>query len=98
MNLGTIARSNSKGQLVIPKRIRDELGINTDMLLNITLRGDGIFIRPLEKSLETSDSRKISLELLKKTAGAWKGDNWPATQEKRKKIELESAKVRRIAW
>ena len=98
MNLGTIAKSNSKGQLVIPKKIRDKLGINTDMLLNITLRGDGIFIRPLEKSLETSDSRKISLELLKKTAGAWKDDDWQATEKKRREIELNSAKARRNAW
>ncbi|MEK7188718.1 MAG: AbrB/MazE/SpoVT family DNA-binding domain-containing protein [Patescibacteria group bacterium] len=98
MNLGTVTRPNSKGQIVIPKKFRDELGIDKDVLLNITFQGNGFYVTPLEKSLVTSDSRKILLEVLKMTAGAWKGDDWPETEKKRRKVELAVAKKRRSAW
>lgn len=84
--------------MVIPKKIRDELGIHEGVLLTVTVRGDGVYISPLEKSLGTSDSKKIALEILKRTAGSWAGDSWEETESKRREIELKVAEKRRKAW
>ena len=98
MNLGTVTRPNAKGQIVIPKRFREELGIDEHVLLNLTLKGNGVYVAPLDKSLATSGSRDITLEILKKTAGAWKKDSWDKTARKRRVIELRAAEERKKAW
>lgn len=61
MNIGTIVTSMDRGQITIPKAYRDKLGITPKTLLNVTLEGDKIVIRLLEKML--SD---VSLRLRKK--------------------------------
>ena len=88
MNLGIVTKPNAKGQIVIPKRFRDELGIDKDVLLSLTIKGNGVYITPLDKSIATSDSRRVYIEMLKRTAGTWTGDDWGKTETKRKKIEL----------
>ena len=98
MNIGIVARPNSKGQIVIPKKFRDELGIEEGVLLNLTLRGNGVYISPIEKTVASSPSREMSFEILKKTAGAWGGDTWEETDEKRHEIEIEASKTRKRAW
>ncbi|KKQ74030.1 MAG: hypothetical protein US96_C0043G0001, partial [Candidatus Woesebacteria bacterium GW2011_GWB1_38_5b] len=76
MNLGVIAKPNSKGQIVIPKKFREELGIDKDVLLNISIKGRGVYITHFNKSIPTSGSQDVYLEILKRTAGSWAGDNW----------------------
>lgn len=98
MNLGIITKPNIKGQVVIPKKFRDKLGIDQEVLLSLTLKGQGIYITPLEKSIASKDSRSLLLEVLKKTAGSWIGDNWPQTEIRRKKIELAASRKRKRAW
>ena|SRR5258708_8973017 len=99
MNLHTVTKPNSKGQVVIPKKFREELGINEDVLLSLTLRGNGVYITPLDKSLGTSDSKQIALEILRRTQGAWKDDDdWDKTEARRRKIELKAAEERRKLW
>ncbi len=98
MNLTTITKPNSKGQIVIPKKFREELKINENVFLNLILRGNGVFITPFGRSVTTSDSKKISLEVLKKTAGAWRGDDWQKTERDRRKTELSASKKRKTAW
>lgn len=56
-----IVTSMDRGQITIPKVYRDKLGITPKTLLNVTLEGDKIVIRLLEKML--SD---VSLRLRKK--------------------------------
>lgn len=98
MNLSTITKPNTKGQIVIPKKFREELSIDETVYLNVTLKGNGVFISPLGKTPSTLDSRKISLEVLKKTAGSWGGDGWEETDKKRREIELLASKRRKKAW
>ncbi len=47
MKIGTVTKANKKGQLVIPKKIRDELEIKQGTLLNIVQRGEGGYIYPI---------------------------------------------------
>ncbi len=98
MNLGTITKPNAKGQIVIPKKFREELGIDEGVLLSLTIKGNGIYITPLDKSIITSDSKKVYIEILKRTAGTWAGDSWPKTEAKRRKIELKASEDRKKAW
>jgi AbrB family looped-hinge helix DNA binding protein len=44
MNIGTITKPNQKGQIVIPKAMRDKLHITEHVPLNIIARGRGIYI------------------------------------------------------
>ncbi len=98
MNICVVTKPNAKGQIVIPKRMRDELGIDENALLSLTIKGYGVYITPLERSLGTSDSRNIAIEILKKTAGTWKGDTWSKTETQRRKLELAASKKRKQAW
>lgn len=85
MNLITVAKPNSKGQIVIPKKFREELKINENTYLNLVLNGKGVLITPLNKWQATSDSNKIFLEILKRTAGTWSGDDWKETEKREEK-------------
>lgn len=99
MNLSTIVtRPNSKGQIVIPKKFREKLDIDEEVLLSLIIQGNGVFISPLKRSTSTSDSKQIFQEVLKMTAGAWKGDDWSDTEQKRQQIELQATKDRKKAW
>ena len=53
MNL-VITQPNAKGQIVIPKRFRDELDIDNNVQLVLSLLGAGIFIQP-HKNVVFSD-------------------------------------------
>ncbi len=98
MNLGIVTKPNTKGQIVIPKKFREELGINEDVLLNLVIKGNGVYITPLDKAITTSDTTKISLEILRRTAGAWGGDDWGKTEIERNKIEIKASEKRKNAW
>ena len=37
-------------------------------------------------------------DLLRKTQGAWAGDDWDKTRARRRKIELAASKKRKEAW
>ena len=93
-----ITKPNSKGQVVIPKKFRDELGIDENVLLNLVLSGRGIYITPLERTIFSKDSKNLFLEVLKRTAGSWAGDDWPETEKRRRKIELAASKKRKNVW
>ncbi len=98
MNLGIISQPNTNGQIVIPKKSREELGLDEGTLLQITRQGNGIYIAPLENVSGSADSRELFFEILKKTAGAWSGDDWIKTNTNRKKLELAASKKRKSAW
>ena len=102
MNIGTITKPNAKGQVVIPKRFREELGINKDVLLNISLKGNGVYITPIKSVIPDvyTDSGSY-LKLLEKTQGAWVSEDWnkyDRLEKKRRKIELKASELRKKAW
>lgn len=99
MNVGTIVTPNTKGQIVIPQKMRGSLGITADTPLHLSLVGEAILVQPIRSVITTKDSDAAFMELLKKTAGSWAGDDWPKTEKKRKQIELTAAKKRKaVSW
>lgn len=45
------ATIDSAGRLVIPKRIRDEVGIGPNMELDLEVRGDVVELRPVTRAV-----------------------------------------------
>lgn len=65
MKVGYIAKPNKKGQVVIPKKLRDELGITSDTAINFILRDNGLYMYPVEEvvvRLESPRNRKSDIE------------------------------------
>lgn len=98
MKVGTIAKTNHKGQIVIPKEMRDDLGIGFNMPLNLIARGAGIYIYPIKEVIGVVDNEDSYMKILEKTKGAWANDNWDKTRMKRRKIELKSSQSRKKVW
>lgn len=98
MILDTVTKTNAKGQIVIPKKFREALGISRDVLLNLSLKGRGVYITPVEATLSSKDSKLLFLEILNKTAGTWGNDSWPKTKKQRKMLELKASRKRKTAW
>jgi AbrB family looped-hinge helix DNA binding protein len=97
MKIGTITKPNQKGQIVIPKEFRDELAIDSDTLLNLLVRGKGIYIYPVTEVVSTADSEDSYLNVLKRTQGKWNED-WKKIRAKRRSIELSAARKRKKIW
>lgn len=102
MNIGTIVTPNIKGQIVIPKKIRDDLNITKNTALNIVDDGKTIYIHPIKEitTISESDNSKLR-QVLKETQGAWANKDWGAydrMEKIRRKIELASAKRNKKAW
>lgn len=104
MNLGNIVEPNSKGQIVIPKKIRDELNINENTSLNVVVRDNGIHLYPITEVTTTAEaeiSRRKLFAVLEKTRGAWADEDWAAYDKKekeRRKLELAASRKRQKAW
>jgi bifunctional DNA-binding transcriptional regulator/antitoxin component of YhaV-PrlF toxin-antitoxin module len=91
-----VARTNVKGQFVLPISMRNALGITPETNLHVSLEDKVITITPLPaKPFQT---KKSLYEILKSTQGAWARDNWPATEARQRKIEIAAAKKLRNAW
>lgn len=91
-----IARTNTKGQFVLPISMRNALGITPETNLHISLDDKVITITPLpHKPFQT---KKSLYEILKSTQGAWAGDDWPETEARQRKIEIAAAKKLRNSW
>lgn len=102
MNIGTIVTPNIKGQIVIPKKIRDELNINKGTLLNVVTKDDGIYIHPVAEVTTRSEvlvSRNALLDALEQTRGIWANDkDFDKRQKQSRKLELAAAKKMKKAW
>ena len=94
----TIAKPNVKGQVVIPKKIRDALGINAGIYLKITKMGEGVYMYPVADVLTTEHRDAQYLKVLEKTRGAWAGDDWDQHAKRRRQIELVASRRRKKAW
>lgn len=75
MNVGVIIRPNGKGQIVIPKEFRDNLGIDVNVPFNLVMRGKGIYIYPVVDVVATAETESSYLDILEKTKGAWQKGN-----------------------
>lgn len=92
---------NTKGQIVIPKGIRNTLGILPGKPLNITIGGGGIHMYPVDEVFTKTELETARTELWKKTAGAWSDEDWEEwnkMRERRRKIELKASLRRKKAW
>ena len=98
MKIGEFARTNSKGQIVIPKSIRKVLGIDSDTTLNIIVMGNNILISPVEEFITKLEKEDSYSNILKKTQGTWSGDDWEETEAKRKDLEIKSSSLRKKIW
>lgn len=96
MKVGIITRPNKKGQIVIPKEMREELEIDATSVLNIVLKGQTISIFPVDEVITKVERENSYVEILKKTQGSW--GNVPHVSEKRKKVELTASSRRKTAW
>lgn len=97
MTIGTIVKPNQKGQIVIPKEYRDELAIDSDMFLNLVMRGKGIYIYPVSGVITDAESEGSYLKVLERTQGKW-NENWEDIRKKRRRIELSASKRRKNSW
>lgn len=100
MNIGTIVTPNSKGQVVIPAKVRDMLGITAQTPLQVEVMGHGVMFHPVVRVVRKGDfADETFAEILKKTQGSWAGDDWPKTEKRRHQIEQRAAlKRKQFTW
>lgn len=98
MKVVNIAEPNKKGQIVIPKKARDALGITEDTPLNIVVRGEGLYLYPIEEVITKGEKESSYLKLLTKTRGSWQTEKWQRIRALRKRTELEASKKRGLKW
>ena len=98
MKIGSFTTTNDKGQLVIPKDMRDALGIDSSVTLNLVLAGNGIYVYPVEEFITKSETESSYLQLLGKTKGTWAHEDWDEVEKNRSKIELEASRSRKNQW
>lgn len=98
MKVGVVTTPNKKGQIVIPKKIRDKLNIDSTTPLNIVAKAQGVYIYPVKEVITDAESDTAYLDVLRETKGSFSKDAWKETREKRKKIETEASKRRKKQW
>ena len=99
MKIRSFTTPNEKGQIVIPKKIRDALGINSNVTLNIMQAGKGIYIYPVEEFVTKAEEESSYIQLLEKTKGSWgKKEIDDASKTQRSQLELKASKKRKNAW
>lgn len=96
----TITTVNTKGQLVIPKDIRKALGISPHVPLQVTLRGQGITIYPIDEVVTRVDHENTLLKILEATHGAWGSETQDEKKKEkaRRKKEFAASKRRKASW
>lgn len=99
MKIQTIIRPNQKGQIVIPKAVRKQLGIDSKSQLHLITSGTSLIITLLDdlefpKIAET----QTYADVLAETKGSWAGDPWLETEKAREKNELSTAEDRKQSW
>ncbi len=92
-----IVTPNTKGQIVIPKAMREALGITTDSQLYLSVKDQTLCIQPVVSSMSAKPDKTYA-EILAETQGGWAGDNWPTEEAERRKIELAATERAKKAW
>lgn len=98
MKVGIITTPNVKGQIVIPKVIREALKIGPNTPVNLQLRGDGIYIHPIREIITDVESENSYGKILALTQGALGAKPYYKNEKLRRKIELQAARRRKQKW
>lgn len=100
MNVGQIIVPNSKGQVVIPWRIRKQLGIEPMTPLKISVSGSGVYMQPANLVAKGGSADELFADILKRTAGTWGLANLEDRKREAKirKIEMAASRKRKNAW
>lgn len=93
-----IARTNSKGQLVIPVAMRKYWDITEDTPLEvINIPDSGIFIKKSTNKPKLTNAEYLAI--LDETKGAWADDDWPKTEKKQRQLAIKEARDQRAnSW
>ncbi len=86
--------TNTKGQIVIPKKIRDLLGLNHNSLLKISSMDTKVIIEKIHENETQTESNNAYLQILKSTQGSWENEPF----DSKRKIELSASKKRKSLW
>lgn len=101
MNVGNLAITNNKGQVVIPSQIRKQLGITAGVPLKFAVWGTGMYVMPMEMTPRDlpADSGAV-LAMLKRTQGTWGPESAEDKkgETRRRRLELAATKKARNAW
>lgn len=91
---------NAKGQVVIPQKVREELGIYEGTPLQVVVTGMGVALYPVARVLRKGDFLdERFLGILDRTRGMVAGDKgWEVREKKRKQAELGAVRKMRKAW
>lgn len=98
MNIGNIVEPNSKGQIVIPKTVRDALNITPQTLLNLVVRGNAIYLYPVDQIVTKAEGESAYLKLLEQTQGTWANDDWDKQYKKQRAIEIAASRKNKQLW
>lgn len=91
-----IATSNVKGQIVIPKIIREALDIRPRTNFNVIVSGGGIQLHPIRTVVTLAEKNKAFLKLLEMTQGSWGPMTKKEKLMEKKRRALELARTRRL--
>ena len=101
MDQQIITQTNKKGQIVIPKKYRDKLGISPDRNLRVSLVDNSLVIQPISGLLVSKNiSDESYMEVLEKTKGGW-GKETPEEIKRgkgRRSLELKQSSERKKKW
>lgn len=96
MQPGYITQPNSKGQVVIPKELRDRFGISDRSSINIIPYEHGLYLHPIHSVFSQGPAAAAYQKMLVKTKGSWGASD--AKQERaRRSHELSAARKRRAS-
>jgi bifunctional DNA-binding transcriptional regulator/antitoxin component of YhaV-PrlF toxin-antitoxin module len=100
MDIGTIVTPNIKGQVVIPWRIREQLGITTQTPFQVVVNGQGIMFYPVQGVVRKGElTSGVLTRILDETRGVWVKDRtYGKHQARRTRRELVASNKRRKAW
>ncbi|OGG00956.1 hypothetical protein A2153_02565 [Candidatus Gottesmanbacteria bacterium RBG_16_38_7b] len=80
-----IVKPMERGQITLPVKFRQKLGITKDTLLNVTLEGDRVVIIPLKQMMADFSSSVIKPEISKEKylllLKEFKGKLWSAQDD-----------------
>lgn len=101
MKIRSFTKTGPKGQVVIPKKVREALDLKDDTHLFITVRDGGIYMEPVSEFMHQEGSDDSAyLSILEKTRGAWSEDAVQIEKEikARRKREIQAAKKLKEQW
>lgn len=91
--MGAFTTMTSKGQLTIPKEVRDELGLTPGTRFFITVRGSEVVARPKNRKLadlagmlgRPPNGRSLSIEEVDNAIGEAVAEEWDAFEHRNRR-------------